>query len=186
MAEEDRSLSFLHPEVRCVEVDDAWQVAKMSSSLKIMQRAKSLLNAPSSSLSVRITKAEDRLQKVTSEFMGRRLALPDEILTMVIELAAEHHRNTIRAFDLAEVSRRFRSIALKLPRIWDSMSSKTHIFERALMYIERSREMGLNVSFCDLYQPYYCSRLLQAAIPFASQWRSFAYSGYHGAMNPFC
>ncbi|KLO14942.1 hypothetical protein SCHPADRAFT_286553 [Schizopora paradoxa] len=101
-------------------------------------------------------------------------------MILVIELAAEpFDRSNNRVHYLATVSLRFRTIALNLPRIWCSVSSWTHSSDRALLHVERSKSMGLHVSLQDLDEPIHCSALLQAVVPFASQWRSFSYTGHH-------
>ncbi|KLO14977.1 hypothetical protein SCHPADRAFT_996213 [Schizopora paradoxa] len=179
--------SFLHAKSECWDVNEMWNVERISLSLEIMEKTKFLLDNLTSSLSENITRAKHRIQRITPDFLGRGLAsLPDDILAMIIELAAEPlERSTMRGQDLAKVSQRFRAIALRLPRIWCAVSSKTHSPEQALLYLERSRNMGVHVSIEELYSPYRSRNLLQALIPLASQWRSFTYTGYHPPTDPF-
>ncbi|KLO14967.1 hypothetical protein SCHPADRAFT_287313 [Schizopora paradoxa] len=185
VAETHPEYSFLHANSELWTVDEAWNTQRISITLQTMENTQFFLDTLSSSLSENITRAKHIVKRITPEFLGLGLAsLPDDVLAMIIELSAEPlERSTMGAHKLAGVSRRFRAVTLKLPKTWCAVSSKTHDFERALLHPERSKTMGLHVSYQELYEVIHSKSLMQALVPFASRWRSFSYTKYHSAID---
>ncbi len=54
-------------------------------------------------------------------------------------------------------------------------------FNIARLYAERGHHAGLDVTVNELNHD--CSKLMQAAIPFCEEWRSFSYTGFHSTLD---
>ncbi|KLO16177.1 hypothetical protein SCHPADRAFT_926691 [Schizopora paradoxa] len=111
-------------------------------------------------------------------------ALPDDILSIIIEYAALESEPGFGALDLSHVCRSFRYIALHLPKIWTRISYNFYGCEITRLYAERSKHAGLEVEMEEAVCPWASSSMLQAAIPFCREWVSFSYTGFHRSGHP--
>ncbi len=138
-------------------------------------------------IAVSIQEFMSNSKTITANRMGREscgpwlLSLPNEILAVIIELAALEREPGFGALELSHVCQRFRSIALHLPKIWTRMSYEYYGFNIARLYAERGHHAGLDVTVNELNHD--CSKLMQAAIPFCEEWRSFSYTGFHSTLD---
>jgi len=117
------------------------------------------------------------------------LSLPDEILATIIELAVRAREPGLDSLRLSLVCRKFREVALHLPRIWTCLDHHRHGFNNLVgrIYAERGNHAGLEVIMRDTdnfdeeanINTGASSRLLQAIIPYCDEWRSFSYSHHH-------
>ncbi|KLO16180.1 hypothetical protein SCHPADRAFT_938088 [Schizopora paradoxa] len=111
-------------------------------------------------------------------------SLPDDILSIIIEYAALEYEPGFGALDLSHVCRNFRYIALHLPKIWTRLSNDVYGLEMTRLYAGRSKHAGLEVEMEESACPWESSSMLQAAIPFCSEWVSFSYTGFHRSDDP--
>ncbi len=103
---------------------------------------------------------------------GRLMSLPDEILSIIIEHAVLPVEPGLRALQLSHVCRRFHRATISLSKLWTCLSSTYHGNGLARLYAERSKHSGIDVAI-HLDHPAECARLLQDAVPFCHEWRSF-------------
>ncbi|KLO16181.1 hypothetical protein SCHPADRAFT_995285 [Schizopora paradoxa] len=175
-------LRLLTPPSNTMEVE---QTANAATSVK---KVMSFVTAVSESLQETLT----YLTSVKSPGWGL-LALPDELIGNIIELAVYGDRAEIdlSALQLSHVCRRFRDVAIHLPVIWTDLSCRSHGHALVGLYAERSNGLGLNICSNDNYlnpkEPHphdryrvdACGRFLQATLPYCDEWRSFFYLGNH-------
>ncbi|KLO16176.1 hypothetical protein SCHPADRAFT_995280 [Schizopora paradoxa] len=121
------------------------------------------------------------------------LALPDELIGTIIELAVYGDRIEIdlSSLQLSHVCRRFRDVALRLPVIWTDLSCRWHGHALVGLYAERSNGLGLNICASDdsldpksphphdRYKADACARFFQATVAYRDEWRSLFYLGNH-------
>ncbi len=152
----------------------------------MLKSMKSILDSISSSITEKVEELDDHVRTLTTEFYAQGTRLVGRTKCCLSSSNSPPYRTSqpAGARPLSHVSTRFRRLAIGSPIIWSHISHEYHNFELSLLYAQRSRGAGLHVSTCDLFGPTTSKKLLEATIPFCSEWRSFSYSGYYEPTHP--
>ncbi|KAH8112039.1 hypothetical protein DFH11DRAFT_1728861 [Phellopilus nigrolimitatus] len=156
-------------------IPDLSNVPQIMDILRTLKALNSSLSALSRVVKEGLPRVQSHLLPIVYSRRGLP-SLPEELIAQVFEMAYADDGNV--SWHLSLVSRRFRRIALSLPRLWTKLDT-SHDPE---LNLERSRGHGISLDICtNLYHVFTEERFhefMRKVGPHSDRWKSVRLSGH--------